>query len=98
MQTIPLTATPSQELTVNLAQQNCGISVYQKGENLYLDLYISGSSVVMAQLCRDRVYLIRQAYFGFKGDLTFIDSQGEGDPQYSGLGTRWQLVYIEEGQ
>jgi hypothetical protein len=46
-------------------------------------------------LCRDLVYLVREAYLGFTGDLTFIDAEGADDPQYSGLGSRWQLVYIE---
>ncbi len=95
MQTIPLVATPSQRLTVTLAQQNCGLALYQKRTGLYLDLYIAGTLLVSAALCRDRIYLVRQAYLGFAGDLAFMDSQGSDDPQYTGLGTRWLLYYIE---
>jgi hypothetical protein len=96
MQTIPLAATPSQSLSVTLAQQNCGINVYQKSTGLYLDLFVAGNRVMSGVLCRDRVYLVRQAYLGFSGDLAFVDTQGEDDPQCTGLGTRWQLVYIGE--
>ncbi|MGF6604919.1 hypothetical protein P3T23_009675 [Paraburkholderia sp. GAS448] len=95
MLTIPLAAIASQSLSVNLAQQNCGINVYQKSTGLYLDLYVSGNLIMSGVLCRDFVYLVREAYLGFTGDLTFIDAEGADDPQYSGLGSRWQLVYIE---
>ena len=95
MLTIPLAAVASQRLSVNLAQQNCGLNVYQKSTGLFLDLYVAGNLVISGVLCRDRVYLAREAYLGFTGDLAFIDSEGRDDPQYTGLGTRWQLRYIE---
>ena len=28
----------------------------------------------------------------------FVDMQGEEDPHWSGLGDRFQLVYVEEGE
>jgi len=92
---IPLTATPSQTLSVLLAGQNCQIAVYQKTTGLYLDLSINDSPLKVGILCHDRVELIRHAYLGFAGDLAFFDTQGTDDPQYSGLGARWQLVYLE---
>lgn len=95
MQSIPLVATPSQRLTVTLGQQNCGLALYQKRSGLFLDLYVSGSLLVSAALCRDRVYLIREAYPGFAGDLAFTDSQGTDDPHHTGLGARWLLYYVE---
>lgn len=48
-------------------------------------------------LCRNLVYLVREAYLGFAGDFAFVDTAGSDDPQYSGLGTRWQLLYMEAG-
>ncbi|MGF6633520.1 phage baseplate plug family protein [Paraburkholderia sp. MM6662-R1] len=96
MQTIPLTAKPSQTLTLTLALQNCGLKVYQKNTGLYLDLYVAGRLVMAAVLCRDRVFLVRQAYLGFQGDLVFVDLQGTDDPEYTGLGSRWELRYVEE--
>lgn len=96
MQTISLAAVASQSLTATLAQQNCGIKLYQKSTGLYLDLYVASQLVLAGVLCRDRVYLVRQAYLGFVGDLVFVDTQGAEDPQYTGLGARWQLRYVEE--
>jgi hypothetical protein len=97
MLTISLAAIPSQRLSVALEQeqQPCGLAVDQKRTGLYLDLYVAGNLIMAGALCRNLVYLVREAYLGFVGDLAFVDSAGDDDPQYSGLGTRWQLLYIE---
>lgn len=95
MLTITLAATPSQRLSVNLAQQPCGIHLYQKRTGLYVDLYVAGTRVMAGVLCRNRVYLVREAYLGFIGDLAFVDTAGDDDPHYAGLGARWRLLYIE---
>lgn len=90
---IPLAATPSQTLTVTLGNQSCAISVYQRRTGLYLDLSINGSAIATGLLCRDRVRLVRASYRPFIGDLAFIDTQGANDPDYSGLGSRYILVW-----
>lgn len=95
MNIIPLQAVPSQTLSVMLGGQNCQIEVYQKTTGVYLDLYINNAPIITTVLCRDRVRLIRQPYFGFIGDLTFADTQGANDPDYTGLGGRFELVYLE---
>jgi hypothetical protein len=97
MLVIPLATKPSQKLTVLLAGQNCQIKVYSKTTGVYLDLYVNNVAVVTGQVCRDRVAIVRQTYLGFVGDLAFFDTQGVADPEYTGLGTRWQLVYLEAG-
>lgn len=95
MQTIPLQATPSQSLSIVLANQNCQINVYQKTTGVYLDLAISNSPIVDAVICLNRVRMVREKYLGFIGDLAFVDTQGTNDPDYSGLGSRYQLIYLE---
>ncbi|TAL90900.1 MAG: hypothetical protein EPN62_00760 [Candidimonas sp.] len=97
MRTIPLQSIPSQTLDVQLSNQNCTINVYQKTTGLYLDLLINNAAVKTAILCRDRVKLIRDEYLGFIGDLVFVDTQGLNDPDYTGLGVRFVLVYLESG-
>lgn len=90
---IPLSAVPSQELSVRLGQQSCRLRVYQKRTGLYLDLLIDDVLVAAGILCRDRVWMIRTVASGFSGDLAFIDTQGAEDPDYSGLASRFQLVW-----
>lgn len=95
MLTIQLGAKPSQQLSVLLANQNCQIKVYQKTTGLYLNLQINNVPLVTGIVCRDRVMLVRYAYLGFVGDLAFFDTQGTSDPVSTGLGARYQLVYLE---
>lgn len=95
MKRIPLTPVPAQTLSVVLSDQNCQISVYQKSTGVYLDLELNNSPIATAVLCHDRARLVRSAYLGFVGDLTFVDTQGHADPQYQGLGSRFVLAYME---
>lgn len=97
MTKLPLQSIPSQKIQALLGGQYCRINVYQKTTGLFMDLYVNGSPVCTAVLCRDRVMLVREAYRGFVGDLTFVDSQGTSDPDYTGLGGRFVLVYLEAG-
>lgn len=95
MQVIPLQATPSQSVTVLLADQDCRINVYQKSTGLFLDLYISEVLIIGGVLCENLNRIVRSLYLGFTGDMTFIDNQGNDDPIYTGLGDRFVLAYLE---
>lgn len=91
---IPLTAIPAQTINVQLGGQSARLTVYQKRTGLYLDLTVGGAAVVTGALCRDRCKIVRGTYQGFTGDLAFIDTQGTSDPEYSGLGARFDLVWL----
>ncbi len=95
MQQINITAVPSQTVEVTLDGQDCTIVLQQKEQGLLLDLTVGGVKITSGQVCRDRVLLVRHAYHGFSGDLAFINLQGSSDPEYSGLTSRYVLVYIE---
>lgn len=96
MRQIPLRAVPAQGCSVVLGGQNCQISVYQKSTGLFVDLLVNHVPIATAVLCHDRVWLIRETYSGFVGDLVFVDTQGRDDPAYTGFGGRFQLLYQEE--
>jgi hypothetical protein len=98
MLVIPITAVPSQTITVQLAGQPCRIAIYQKTTGLYLDLFLNDVVVVTGVLCLDAVFLVRDPYFNFIGDLSFFDMQGGEDPLYTGLGSRWFLAYLAPGE
>lgn len=93
---VPLAAIPSQQFAITLDGQNCTISVYQKTTGVYFDLLVANVPITStvrclnaAQLCEDRQYL------GFVGDFVMVDTQGLSDPEYTGLGTRYKLIYLE---
>lgn len=93
-QTIDIQALPSQTFQVSLGSQNCLITLQQMNSGLFISLSIAGKLIIAGKYCNDRVSLIRQAYLGFVGWLYFVDTLGSGlDPYYTGLGTRYVLVY-----
>ena len=110
MQLVPLTANPNQAFQIVLGGQNCSIELrtldgYALSDTVALDnpqpylafsLDLSGQSITRSALCLNRKrLLVNRQYLGFVGDFMFVDTQGFDDPQFDGLGDRWQLVYIE---
>ena len=64
---------------------------------LLFDLTVNGVVITTAALCLNlKRLLINRQYMGIIGDFMFVDTQGENDPQYSGLGSRYQLLYLEQ--
>lgn len=92
--TIPVKPLPYQSLTVQLGTQQCRITIFQNGEMLLMDLTVNSVRIATSLCCRDRTPIIRYAYLGFVGTLAFVDTMGASDPVYTGLGTRFKLVYV----
>lgn len=92
-QVIPITAVPSQNFTILLGTQNCALNIYQLSTGLYCDIVVDQNTIVTAMICLNLVGLVREAYLGFSGQLFFYDTEGTDDPYYTGLGSRFQLVY-----
>lgn len=93
MLVIPLKPVPAQVVNVLLSGQDCKLSIYQKTTGLFADISVGTTVLKNAQICRDRVVLIRHEYLGFVGDLFFKDLEGVEDPYYTGLGSRFVLGY-----
>jgi hypothetical protein len=92
---VPLRPLPRQTTQCQLGGQPVVISVYQFQVGLFVDISVGAVPVVGGVIAQSRNRLVRYAYYGFVGDLIFIDTQGDDDPVYTGLGTRWQLTYLE---
>ena len=92
---VPLQPIPSQTLQTQLDNQSCAITVEQYAYGLFITLAVAGQNVIAGQICENLVKLVREEYLGFSGDLVFVDLQGNLDPSYNLLGTRFQLVYLE---
>jgi hypothetical protein len=92
---IPIQPVPSQQVLCVLDGQNCQIAIYQKGDSVFVDLNSNGVNMCVACLAHNAVPLDSlNSYDGFQGNLFFIDTQGLDDPQYTGFGSRWVLVYL----
>lgn len=100
MQIVSLQPVPSQTLSVTLNNQSCQINLYQKSAGLYFDLIVNGAPnpTVCGVLCLNGNPLVVYLYLGFLGDFFFIDTENlttPSDPVYTGLGSRFQLVYFD---
>lgn len=96
MQIIPVKALPSQALQVQIENQACSLSVYQTAYGLFMDVYLGTELIIAGVICLNLNRIVRSAYLGFAGDFAFVDTEGSTDPIYTGLGTRYQLLYFAE--
>jgi hypothetical protein len=97
-QQIPLQPVPSQTLQVVLANQSCTINVYQAPNCLFMDLLVNDEPVRAGIIAQNLNLIVREAYLGFSGDFVFQDLQGSDDPVFSGLGSRFQLLYLSAAE
>lgn len=79
---------------------------------MFLDVTANSQAILNARQCRAygglpdtraRFMMVGRRYLGFLGDLLFLDTQATAasptqDPQPSGLGTRWLLLYFTEAE
>lgn len=95
---VPTKPLASQTLTTTLNGQSTTINVYALGQGdaapLYMDVLLNGSLVVGGVVCQNLNRIVRDIYRGYSGDFAWNDTQGTDDPQYGGLGSRWQLWYF----
>lgn len=94
MLTVPLQAVPNQTLQIQLGNQACALNVYQFQYGLFMDIYVSGTLIIGGVICQNLNRIVRSLYLGFIGDFAFYDTQGTSDPVYTGLGSRFVLLYL----
>lgn len=97
-QVIPLAAVPNQIEAVPLDEQSVIIQLNQRSTGLYISIFMNGLPIILSVLCENENRIVRNAYLGFPGDFFFTDQQGSEDPDYTGLGDRFQLIYIEAAE
>ena len=61
---------------------------------MFCDLLVNDTLIIGGVICENANVIVRDAYLGFVGDIAFFDTQGTSDPSYTGLGSRWILVYL----
>ena len=59
-----------------------------------MSVAISNSPIVNSVPCQNRNRVVRDAYLGFDGDFIWVDTQGNSDPYYTGIGSRFLLIYL----
>jgi hypothetical protein len=61
-----------------------------------LDLTVKNIPICRGAICQNGVDILQSKNANFKGTLHFYDFNGKEPPHYSGLGTRWVLLYVLE--
>lgn len=90
---IPLQATANQTLNVIINNRFLRLDVYQRSTGVFLNVWLSDSLVVSGAVCQNQKNIIHADYLGLGVELFFFDMQGSSDPDYTGLGSRYILLY-----
>ena len=85
MEIVPLQVVPNQAVLTSLNGQTVQLNVYQKRTGLFLDIYVSNTLILAGVRCRNTTLMVLDAYLGFVGALTWLDNQGNDNPDYTGL-------------
>lgn len=92
---VPVRAVPNQTLQVVLANQSCVLHIWQAPSAMFVDLNVSNAPIILGAIAQNLNRIVRSLYLGFNGDFWFADTQGTSDPDYTGLGSRFLLQYLE---
>lgn len=95
MQVIPVQDVFSQTLSFQINNQSIQLNIYQNNYGLFMDVLVGDNAIISGVICQDRNSIVRDLYLGFIGDFCFMDTQGVNDPSSPGLGTRYQLCYMD---
>lgn len=101
---IPLQPLPSQELQVLLDSQPCTITLRWFGSEpsgaarLYAGLRVGNDMVFDGAVCLNGQIVNQSPSHLFSGFLVFLDTQGREAPRWDGLGGRWALLYLSDGE
>nr|DAF69044.1 MAG TPA: hypothetical protein [Caudoviricetes sp.] len=86
---LPVAALPNQFFTTSLNGETWEITINDRLGKLYISLSNRTDGLVLAnRICLDRTYL----GYGF----VFVDIEGNSDPTYDLLGTRYLLIWTDE--
>lgn len=103
MNLVPLQSIPSQNILTTLdGGQLVMLKLYTRRYGMFMDIYVNDVLEIGAVICQNLNRIIRSKYLNravdFSGDFLFKDLQGNSDPVYTGLGTRYQLFYVTDAE
>ena len=91
---IPVTAIPNQRFSVTLNGQSCTIELRQIGPALMISLWVDDAVAYQNSICGTKCKLGQFNNAVLSGALFFIDTLGETDPEFTGLGERYKFYYV----
>ena len=87
--TFPLDPYPNQTVSAVINNSRWAVQLLTRLGRLYATVGNDEDGVIVRnRVCLDRIFITR--------NLVFVDQAGSQDPEYSGLGNRYQLVWTDE--
>lgn len=93
--TIPLGAIPYQIVSVVVNDQAFEIEIRQLGESVFTTTSVDGELVASTVRAVAGGSITPWPSANVNTSVVWVDTQGEDDPQYNGLGDRWLLAFEE---
>jgi len=94
MQVVPIQSVPNQQVQAQLGGQAVSLNIYQTAYALFMDVTSNDVLIIQGVICENLNRIVRDLYLGFSGDFVFTDLQGSNDPDYTGIGTRYVLLWL----
>ena len=92
---VPIQSLASQNLNTIINGQLICIDLYQRSTGLFMDVWLKNQRVVAGAICQNANPILHAPYLGLGGDFFFLDLQGNSDPTYDALGSRYILIYAD---
>lgn len=91
---IPLSPIPNQRFSATLNGQSCTIELRQIGPAMMVSLWLDDQVIYQNSICGSKCRLGQFDNNVFSGALFFVDTLGETDPVFTGLGERYKFYYV----
>lgn len=95
IRTIPLSAIPAQIVSAVVNEQAFQIEIRQLGGSLFSTTTVDGEIVASSVRAVSRGSITPWPSSVVGTSVVWVDTQGDDDPQYEGLGSRWVLAFEE---
>lgn len=92
---IPLTAIPHQLVATIVNGQAVQIEVRQMGSSLYTSCMVDGVQINRNVRAVNHGEVLPWSDFRVGSQIEWVDTQGDDDPQFDGLGSRWLMCFDE---
>jgi len=92
---IPLSAIPFQRVSCVINARSVEIEVRQQGSSLFTSVVVDGVQITRSTRAVNGGELFPWTFQNRPADIRWTDTQGDDDPQFEGLGSRWLLAYEE---
>ncbi|EOF5040214.1 hypothetical protein ACPW90_003781 [Providencia rettgeri] len=84
---IPLSPIPNQTFSFTNGTDEYEVELNSRLNKLYATVKKNNENVVCNRICRNMTYICQW--------LIFADQQGNTDPEYTGLGSRYRLIWAD---